>query len=578
MSNYITTTAQLTMVADAIRAKAGTDKKLAFPQGFADAVASISTGNGPVTELSGKQLSFSQEGQIYLSFSPDAIQLYENAPYTVKWDGTRYNCTAFAAVVDGEDAIALGNGGFLGGEDNGMPFLIGSLIGGLGAMTILPGETHTVDISFNFSAVSASDRVRPGVTVTVSRGGTPLFGAIVTAKKDNIILSANTNENGVCQLHFSESGTYTLSATYEGYTSTSGTVTVPEMSYSCSLSFFSATITVNTDEGAQVTIEKDGVKQTAQPTGGKAVFTVYETGTYTATATLNGNTKSETVSVTSSKNHDVALFTMRLNLEETSWSAIKAISLNGDAENYFAVGDTKSITFANATMGDLTLNGSYYVYILGFNHNADVEGIGIHFGSFKTSAGKDIALVNTRGYNSNPDYNTNFSHSNNGASTDVTGGMMNRVLGHGPATYSNSGDYYTVSYPNVSLDSPVADSFLSILPQELRNVLKLADKKHKHYDGTKIYTQKGYAFLLSENEVFGTNSHGKSEAGLTQQYQYFADGNSKIKYTHNTQSNAANWWLRTPCSGTSAVYVNTSGAAVIKDGTYCYGLAPIFIV
>ena len=50
MANYLTTDTDLTAVADAIRAKGGTNDPLSFPQGFVDAVGAIETGGGGLEE------------------------------------------------------------------------------------------------------------------------------------------------------------------------------------------------------------------------------------------------------------------------------------------------------------------------------------------------------------------------------------------------------------------------------------------------------------------------------------------------------------------------------------------------
>lgn len=49
MTNYLTADTDLTAVADAIRAKGGTNEPLSFPQGFVDAIDAIETGGGVVS-------------------------------------------------------------------------------------------------------------------------------------------------------------------------------------------------------------------------------------------------------------------------------------------------------------------------------------------------------------------------------------------------------------------------------------------------------------------------------------------------------------------------------------------------
>lgn len=104
-------------------------------------------------------------------------------------------------------------------------------------------------------------------------------------------------------------------------------------------------------------------------------------------------------------------------LENNSWTIISATSASGQASNFWSVGDRKSVyisSFANCTA-----NNTYYLYILGFNHNAALQGNGIHFqlGFSAASGGAHIALVDS-GYNSSKTsgnwFNMNNSNTNSG--------------------------------------------------------------------------------------------------------------------------------------------------------------------
>ena len=65
-------------------------------------------------------------------------------------------------------------------------------------------------------------------------------------------------------------------------------------------------------------------------------------------------------------------------LDENSWSAIKLVSSLGTGTNYWAVGDCKQITMNGKVSDGLTLtNYTAWVFIIGFNHNAEKEGNGI---------------------------------------------------------------------------------------------------------------------------------------------------------------------------------------------------------
>ena len=67
-------------------------------------------------------------------------------------------------------------------------------------------------------------------------------------------------------------------------------------------------------------------------------------------------------------------------LDENSWKVIKWASENNIGQNYWAVGDCKQITMNGKVSDGLTLtNYSAWVFIIGFNHNAEKEGNGIAF-------------------------------------------------------------------------------------------------------------------------------------------------------------------------------------------------------
>ena len=101
-------------------------------------------------------------------------------------------------------------------------------------------------------------------------------------------------------------------------------------------------------------------------------------------------------------------------LEEYSWAEIRRIADAGLAPRYFKLGDMKSVHI-QGTVGKLEVNNTFYVYILGFDHNGAKNTI--DFGTFKTADGKDICLIDgqhsrdsedgTKWFNMNHSSNTN---------------------------------------------------------------------------------------------------------------------------------------------------------------------------
>ena len=144
-----------------------------------------------------------------------------------------------------------------------------------------------------------------GRTNAVGKAGTQFSlvvtvetGSLVTATKGTRSVSG-TAVNGSCVLTLPEAGTWTVTATRNGQTSDTKTVSVVD-SYAVTLTFFSATITVTAPSGAVVTLKKGGSTVDSKTSTGTAVFTVYETGEYTVEATQGGQSTSGTVNVTAS--------------------------------------------------------------------------------------------------------------------------------------------------------------------------------------------------------------------------------------------------------------------------------------
>lgn len=196
-------------------------------------------------------------------------------------------------------------------------------------------------------------------------------------------------------------------------------------------------------------------------------------------------------------------------LNDNDWSAISSVSSTGS--NYWAVGDRKAVTI-NGTVGTKAINATYYVYILGFNHNSSREGNGITFGGFKTalSGGTDICLVDDH-YN---DYSTggqkwfNMNHSSNTNSGGWKGcDMRYDVLG---STNTNNGDATTTT-----ATSPVSGTLMAALPGALRAVMKPMNIYTDNTGGgsnNASYVTKtvDYLPLLAEFEIFGTRSYANS--------------------------------------------------------------------
>ena len=388
-------------------------------------------------------------------------------------------------------------------------------------------------------------------------------GAAVTATKGSKTVNG-TAAGGSCTLTLPEAGTWSVKATLGGQTSDTKSVSVVD-SYAVALTFFSATITVNVDSGASVTLKKGGTTIATKTSNGTAVFTVTETGAYTVTATKNGQTTSGSVNVVSgTTSYSLTLSFVSSTLNNNEWSVIKSVSDAGQGANYWSIGDRKAVTL-NGTVGKLSLsNVTTYAFIIGFNHNASVEGANrIHFQIGKTAltGGTDVCLVS--GYSDDSDFYMNTSNTNSGGWSSSY--IRTKILGTSLSSYSGT--------------------FIGVLPAALRAVLKSVTKYTNNTGNSSaasaVTATTDYAFLLSEYEVFGSTTYANSnEASKQAQYAYYSAGNSKIKYNHSATSTAVSWWLRSPRASNSSYFVFVGSDGTVDGNRACYslGVAPGFCV
>jgi hypothetical protein len=153
---------------------------------------------------------------------------------------------------------------------------------------------------------------------------------------------------------------------------------------------------------------------------------------------------SEVVPVTGAADY-VAEYAWMKALSEYSWAEISAMSANGTAANYFDVGDTKGI-IVSGTVGTLELNTVLYAYIIGFDHNEEHEGKGIHFGTFKNAefGGLTICLDDSN-YNKEDTSGTKYFNMNHWGNMNYGGwagcDMRYDILGSTDKAPSGYGAY-----------------------------------------------------------------------------------------------------------------------------------------
>ena len=78
----------------------------------------------------------------------EKLEFVAGETYIVTWEGVRYKCVAVNASYQGIPVVGVGNMGFIGGANNGMPFAIGYAAAAGATMAVAP-----VDGNYTFSIV-----------------------------------------------------------------------------------------------------------------------------------------------------------------------------------------------------------------------------------------------------------------------------------------------------------------------------------------------------------------------------------------------------------------------------------------
>ena len=295
--------------------------------------------------------------------------------------------------------------------------------------------------------------------------------------------------------------------------------------------------------------------------------------TYSPTGALATGNTTITVSyseggVTKTDTQTITVTAISNTLNSNSWATIKAVSDAGQGDNYWDVGDTKSITI-NGQVGNTNFsNLSINVYIIGFNHNSAREGSNrIHFKIGKIG-GTQVGLCDAQYSNyqsGNGYFNMNPNNSNSGGWASCH--MRTTILGS-----------------DASPTSPRANTLLAALPADLRAVMKPITKYSDNTGGgnntaSYVTSTTDYLPLLAEFEIHGARTYANSaEQNYQQQYAYYQAGNSKVHYKHNATGTAANAWCRSVNATTTNTFcrVNTNGSPSINYANNSWAVAPGF--
>ena len=421
-------------------------------------------------------------------------EAFEGLPYTLTGGGESYSGTVPASLEAVHSLLAI--------ETQYILTVTNS--------TEEESYTRTIQTLDYFTALEVS--IAPfAATITV----TCPAGSAVTCVNGSTNLQ-QTATSGTAIFTVGNTGTWTITATL-GDETASGEVVISAdgEQKSITLSYFSATITVNTDAGASVTCVKGDDTQTKTATGGTAVFTVTEAGTYTVTSTSGDNVKSDTVVI--SADGDAKTVALYFSLSDYSPAEIAAISEAGKAAEYFQTGDTIDIQLSGIGTMTLEIADFDHDYLAG-NTSAEKAGI-----SFIT---KDL-LYST--------YQMNTSGNNVGG------------------------------FPDSKLCETLSTTIWNAIPAEWRNVIKTVykwygtgnDTNNGEWFGSKIWVPLEY-------EMFGTTTYSPAtehSTGNARKYPIFTNNNSRIKKMNNGAGSAQRYWEASPDAGFAQAFCH-----VRRDG------------
>lgn len=337
------------------------------------------------------------------------------------------------------------------------------------------------------------------------------------------------------------------------------------------------TVVIGNGYGDLVVSSSDPDTVTASTVGNVITLTSVAEGNATISITLVGNYQAQaTISVMAALAYST--------LADNTPAMIRYIADNDLGANYWAVGDTYPVPL-NGTVGTKKYdNVTVWAYILGFNHNASVEGEHlIHFGGFKTAqiGGVDICLDDSH-YDDTSTDGAKWFNMNHSAGTNSGGwkgcDMRYDILG---STDTNNGEPTTACATD-----PVSDTLMAAFPVDLRAVMRPATKYTDNTGGgsnnaSYVTATQDYMPLLAEFEVQGERTYANSaEQNYQTQYAYYANGNSKVKYLQTSTGTAADWWYRSPSAGyrTSFCYVYADGSEANAYAYASLGVSPAFFI
>lgn len=320
---------------------------------------------------------------------------------------------------------------------------------------------------------------------------------VMAVSQSGEVYSKAASETGTTRLEVSEKGDYIVSAVVNEISSDVKKVSISAEGEVKTVSLSFIVVNVMTADNAVVPATLSGVTYSATAVNGQARLYLPSEGNWKITASKGELSETQTVQVTDHTTYQVSIPLYDSVFENNSWSEIQEATQAGLASSYWQIGDQKKIVL-NGGVNDLNFNNeTYCVYILGFNHNSIYEGHNsLHLAIGKSLSGKQVAF--------------------------------------GPFSFQSG-----VHWEQHSFRTDVCAKFMALLPTELQSVISACPKY-----SNEVKTE-DKIWIMSEIEVVGQAVHGSAQdANTQQQYDYYKNGNSTVRYLHSNSNVPYSWALR----------------------------------
>lgn len=299
-------------------------------------------------------------------------------------------------------------------------------------------------------------------------------------------------------------------------------------------------------------------------------------------------------------------------LENNTWKTISKVSQKGEGANYWAIGDKKNVHLTGA-VGTVQLDNTFQVFIIGFDHNKDLEGGGITFQGFKNYRPDndddidDIVIVDEHYNAEDVPGSQEKTFSMNHGKQSVSGGWKGCDLRY---DILGSTDVLGADASSTTATNPGEGTLMSTLPVELRKVLKPMgiysnNATNETYqdinDPNNVTKTIDYLPLLSAYEIYGDTllvfdeedpENVRSpyinlgESDKQEHYKYYSDGGNVIRvdYTDDsywTGTGGDFWWVRSIFGsqlGGSFMFCSQSYNIGPKHSNISLGLSVVFRV